>query len=625
MALGGFANRVARVNLSDRTVSYEGINEDDARKYIGARGLGVKYLLDNGPEVDPMSDDNMLALVNGPLTGTEVTMSGRLAFVTKSPLTGTVTDSHMGGWSAARLRWAGFDAVLITGKADSPVYLEVEGGEVAIRDASEIWGKGIHDTVAHFGSDKGNRSDVSVMSIGQAGENGVLFASFLNEDDRAAGRGGTGAVAGMKNLKCVVVRGTRDGRWRPEQGEAREKFREAQGQHLKLIMESPVTAPSAPSERGNLASELKEGSGALSAYGTNVLMNAVNAVGALGTKNSQMTQTDADAAEAVSGERVRHGGLLVEEPTCHACPVACKKEVEITEGPHAGLKMESFEYEPAWSLGANCGNDDPGVIAKVIDQCNDYGMDAIEIGNVISMYMEASERGYVDTPLDWGDGAGMVRVTEEMAMGSSGIGQTLGQGTAKAAAAWGHPEISMTVKGQAVPAYDPRGIKGEGLGYATSNRGACHLRGYTPASELLGIPVKTDPLEWDGKGPLLKIFQDLHAFSDSLDLCKFSAFAVGAPEYAALYETVVGLPMSEEDVMVAGERIYNLERYFNNLAGFDGSDDSLPDRFLNEPATGPAEGHICELDQMKEQYYDARGWDDGVVGEAKLRELEIIA
>ena len=618
MALGGFADRVARIDLSSRSVSYEGVNEDDARKYIGARGLGVKYLLDNGPEVEAASPDNMLALVNGPLTGSETTMSGRLAFVTKSPLTGTVTDSHMGGWSAARLRWAGFDALLITGKADAPVYLHVENGAVEIRDASDLWGKGIHDTVEHFGSGKGNSTDVSVMAIGQAGENGILFASILNEDDRAAGRGGTGAVAGMKNLKAVVVKGDRSGRWRPAQGAERDKFRAAQGQHLKLIMESPVTAPSSVNDDGSL----KDGSGALSAFGTNVLMNVVNSIGGLGTRNSQATQFE--GAEAVSGETMRDD-FLVAEPTCHACPVACKKEVEIKDGPHAGLKMESFEYEPAWSLGANCGNDDPGVVAKVIDQCNDYGMDAIEIGNVLSMYMEASERGYVDTPLDWGDGEGMVRVTDELAHRSSSIGDALAGGTAKAAAAWGHPEISMTVKGQAVPAYDPRGIKGEGLGYATSNRGACHLRGYTPASELMGIPVKTDPLDWDGKGPLLKIFQDLHAFSDSLDLCKFSAFAVGAPEYAALYESVVGLPMSEEDVMTAGERIYNLERHYNNLAGFDGSDDSLPTRFLEEPGSGAAEGHVCELDQMKEQYYDARGWDDGVVGESKLRELEIIS
>ena len=615
MALGGFADRVARIDLTNRTVSYEGINEEDARKYIGARGLGVKYLLDNGPETDAHSPDNMLAVVNGPLTGTEVTMSGRLAFVTKSPLTGTVTDSHMGGWSAARLRWAGFDALLITGKADSPVYLHVEDNEVEIRDAADIWGLGVHDTCEHFGTDKGNKTDVSVMAIGQAGENGVLFASIMNEDDRAAGRGGTGAVAGAKNLKAVVVRGTRAGRYRPED---RTKFRAAQGKHLQLIMESPVTAPSSVNADGTL----KDGSGGLSAFGTNVLMNVVNSIGGLGTKNSQETQFE--GAEAVSGEVMRDD-FLVHEPTCHACPVACKKEVEIKDGDYAGLKMESFEYEPAWSLGANCGNDDPGVVAKVIDQCNDFGMDAIEIGNVISMYMEASQRGYVDTPLDWGDGAGMVRVAEEMAHRSGSIGNTLADGTAQAAAAWGHPELGMAVKGQAIPAYDPRALKGEGLGYATSNRGACHLRGYTPASELLGIPVKTDPLEWDGKGPLLKIFQDLHAFSDSLDLCKFSAFAVGAPEYAALYESVVGLPMTEEDVMVAGERIYNLERYFNNQVGFGGAEDSLPQRFLEEPATGPSAGQICELDQMKEQYYEARGWDDGVVPEAKLRELEIIS
>ena len=617
MALGGFANRVARIDLTNRTISYEGINEEDARKYIGARGLGVKYLLDNGPETDPNSPDNMLAVVNGPLTGTEVTMSGRLAFVTKSPLTGTVTDSHMGGWSAARLRWAGFDALLITGKADSPVYLHCENNEVEIRDASDVWGLGVHDTVKHFGSDSGNATNISVMAIGQAGENGILFASIMNEDDRAAGRGGTGAVAGGKNLKAVVAVGTNAGRWRPERGAERDKFRAAQRTHLGLILESPVTAPSGVNPDGTL----KEGSGGLSAFGTNVLMNVVNSIGGLGTRNSQETQFE--GAEALSGEVIRDD-FLTAEPTCHACPVACKKEIEIKDGPYAGLKMESFEYEPAWSLGANCGNNDVGVVAKVIDQCNDYGMDAIEIGNVISMYMEASQRGYVDTPLDWGDGAGMVRVAEDMAHRRGAIGDNLANGTAKAAAGWGHPELSMAVKGQGIPAYDPRAIKGEGLGYATSNRGACHLRGYTPASELLGIPVKTDPLEWDGKGPLLKIFQDLHAFSDSLDLCKFSAFAVGAPEYAALYESVVGLPMTEEDVMVAGERIYNLERYFNNQAGFGGADDSLPRRFLEEPGTGPSEGQICELDQMKEQYYDARGWDNGVVPEAKLRELEII-
>ena len=600
MALGGYANHVARIDLSSGSVEYEGINEEDARLYIGARGLGVKYVYDNDPTIDPSSPDNLLGLVNGPLTGTEATMSGRLAFVTKSPLTGTVVDSHMGGWSAARLRWAGFDAVLFTGKSEEPVYAYVESGVVELRPAGDLWGKGVHETLSILNDRYGK--NLSVMAIGQAGENGVLFSCFVNEDDRVAGRGGTGAVAGMKNLKAVVVKGDKS---TMPKAQDREKWRTAHRVALKAIMDSEVTGPN---------------TGGLSVYGTNVLTNVVNAMGGMGTRNSQ--ETTFEGAEKLSGETIRET-ILVSEPTCHACPVACKKEVEITEGPYKGLRMESFEYEPAWSLGANCGNDDAGVVAKIIDQCNDHGMDAIEIGNVISMYMEASEKGYLPGPgLAWGDGAGMVKLAEQMAM-REGPGEALGLGTAQAAASYGHPEIAMAVKGQAVAAYDPRALKGEGLGYATSNRGACHLRGYTPASEILGIPVKTDPLAWEGKGALLKIFQDLHAFGDSLDLCKFSAFAEGAAEYAQQYEAIVGIPFSEDEVMTTGERIYNLERRFNNLAGFDGKDDTLPERFLKEPGTGAAANSVCELDEMKAEYYEARGWEDGVVPDAKLRELSI--
>ena len=601
MALGGFANHVARIDLTSGSVTYEGINEDDARLYIGARGLGVKYVLDNGPHVDPLGPENLLGLVNGPLTGTEATMSGRLAFVTKSPLTGTVTDSHQGGWSAARLRWAGFDALLFTGKADAPVYAYVENGTLELRPAGDVWGEGIHETVRIFKDRYGD--DLSVMAIGEAGENQVLFAAIMNEDDRAAGRGGTGAVAGSKNLKAVVVKANKKAMPKPKD---RDKWKAAHQRALKTILDSEVTGPN---------------KGGLSVYGTNVLTNPVNALGGLGTRNSQKTMFA--GAEKLSGETIRET-VLVAEPTCHACPVACKKEIEIKDGPYKGLRMESFEYEPAWSIGANCDNDDVGVVAKIIDQCNDHGMDAIEIGNVLSMYMEATERQFVSGPgLAWGDGAAMV-ATADLIVRREGIGNTLADGTARGAAAFGHPEIGMAVKGQSVAAYDPRALKGEGLGYATSNRGACHLRGYTPASEILGIPVKTDPLEWKGKGELLKIFQDLHAFSDSLDLCKFSAFSEGAEEYAAQYEAIVGIPLSADDVMEAGERIYNLERYYNNLAGFDGSHDTLPERFLKEPGSGPAAGSVCELDLMKAEYYAARGWEDGVVPEAKLRELQIL-
>jgi len=273
-----------------------------------------------------------------------------------------------------------------------------------------------------------------------------------------------------------------------------------------------------------------------------------------------------------------------------------------------------------------CDNDDARSIAKMIDLCNDYGLDAIEMGDVLAMYMEATQRGYVngESGLKWGDYMGMVDTIHKIGK-REGIGDTLAEGTERAAKKFGHPEISMTVKGQGIPAYDPRGLKGMGLGYATSNRGACHLRGYSPASELGLISFKTDPLAWKGKGDLLKLLQDLHAFSDSLDLCKFSAFAEGADEYAAQYSAVVGIPFTANDVLKAGERIYNLERYYNNLNGFREGSDTLPKRFLEEPSQEKgSQGHVCELDPMLEEYYKARGWVNGVVPESKLKELGIL-
>jgi aldehyde:ferredoxin oxidoreductase len=219
---------------------------------------------------------------------------------------------------------------------------------------------------------------------------------------------------------------------------------------------------------------------------------------------------------------------------------------------------------------------------------------------------------------------GMVETVRKIAF-REGIGDVLAEGTARAAQYFGHPEISMTVKGQAIPAYDPRGLKGTGIAYATSNRGACHLRAYTPASELGLIPLKTDPLAWKGKGELTKTFQDLFAFTDSLDLCKFSTFAEGAEEYAAQYAAMTGLPFTADDVMKTGERIYNLERYYNNLAGFGEGSDYLPERFLKEPSTMPgSQGHICELPEMLDEYYKARGWKNGVVPETKLKELGVL-
>ncbi|WP_339062006.1 aldehyde ferredoxin oxidoreductase C-terminal domain-containing protein [Tepidibacillus marianensis] len=373
---------------------------------------------------------------------------------------------------------------------------------------------------------------------------------------------------------------------------------------MKLIMDSPITAP---------------GKGGLSVYGTNVLMNLLNTVSGLPAYNGKLSHFE--QADAISGESYREE-LLVSEPTCHACPVACKKEIEVRDGKYK-TRVESMEYETAWSLGAMCGNDDKEASAYMLDQCNRYGMDTIDSGVAISFAMEASEKGLIEEEIKWGDVDKMIEILDKIPF-RQGIGDLLSEGAGKAAKKIGAPELSMTVKDQGIPAYDPRGVQGIGVTYATSNRGACHVNGYTIASEILGVPEPTDRLERKGKGDLSRIFQDLAAFGDSMDICKFSSFAEGAEEYAAQLATMIGREMTAEDVMKTGERIVNLERYYNNLNGFVGKDDTLPKRFLTEGGSKHSDGVVSSLPEMLEEYYQGRGWVEGVVPEEKLKELEII-
>ncbi len=620
--LGGFQDRVARVDLSSGSVDYEPIDDEDARKYIGARGLGVKYVFEQGADVDPLGPENLLAFMNGPLSGTQVTMSGRIAVCTKSPLTGTVTDSHHGGWSGARLKWAGLDGLLFEGRADDPVYAYIEDGELELRDASHLWGTGVHETrdTLEGEVDGSYGKNLSMMAIGPGGENEVRYACIVNEDDRASGRGGTGCVMGNKNLKAIVIKSTTK---MPKPADP-ETFKEGHQQAMKAITESDVTAPN---------------EGGLSLYGTNVLMNITEEMDGLPTRNGKYTSTASAVAdgwpdeefdaEKVSGENVREN-ILVDEPTCHSCPVACKKEVEVQamhKGEEMNVRMESYEYESAFALGPNSGHTQRDDIALMIDRCNDMGIDTIESGNMMAMAMEMTEEGRLETGMDWGDSETMVEMIERIAHREDDLADLLAEGADRVAAKKDAESNSLAVKGQTIPAYDPRCMKGMGIAYATSNRGACHLRAYTPAAEILGVPEKVDPYEYEGKGELTAAFQDLHAISDSFDICKFNAFAEGIEEYVLQYNGMTGLDVTEDDLLEAGERIYNLERYYNNLAGFDGTDDSLPARFLDGeggvPGQGASEGEFCELEEMKAEYYDHRGWVDGVVPDEKLTALEI--
>jgi aldehyde:ferredoxin oxidoreductase len=603
MALGGYANRIARIDLGAGEIAYQAIDEEDTRKYVGGRGLGIKYLFDNGPGVEPLSPDNILCMMVGPLTGTQAYMNGRLCVVTKSPLTGTCADSHMGGWTGAKLKWAGFDGLIFKGKAPKPTYAYVEDGAVTLHDASDLWGKGVHETVAALRERHGE--DVAVMSIGPAGEKQVRLACWVNADSRAAGRNGTGAVGGSKNLKAVVIHGSRADMPQPARPEA---FAEANAAVLAKLKEVPTTRP-------------REGD--LHVHGTNVLMNMANEIGALPARNAQ--RSDFPLADAIGGETVADT-ILIDHPTCFNCPVACKKEVEITEGKYAGLRMESVEYESAWALGAMCDCGDIAAIAAMIDRCNDLGLDTIECGNALAMAMEATEKGIVEG-LEWGDADAMLATIAQIAA-REGVWADLAEGPARAAAKWGAPELSMSVKGQSIPAYDPRGMKGMGIGYATSNRGACHLRGYTPAAEVvnwvLGEEMVVDPLAWKGKGELVMIFQNVYGFTDSADVCKFGTFAIPLDTYAALYSGMTGVDLDAGGLLQTGERIYNLERYYNNLNGFREGSDTLPRRFLEQPGTGAASESVCELDEMLAEYYALRGWVNGVVPEAKLKELGIV-
>lgn len=606
---GGYANRIAWVDLTNKKVEYQEVDEEEARKFIGGRGLGGRIILKHAVGKDPVSPDNVLAILNGPLTGTLTPMSGRICAVSRAPLTGIFGDSHAGGWAGATLKWAGFDGVVLAGASDKPVYLLVKNKTVSIEDASNLWGKTTEEAY-HMLREK-HGEDVQFYGIGPAGENKVKFANIMHYGrqslGRASGRTGMGAVMGSKKVKCLAILGEEKDMPKPARP---DEFEKARQQALKKINESPITGPK---------------KGGLSVYGTSVLVNLVNEIGAWPTRNAKDTMFE--FAYYISGENLR-GTILKNTPTCHACPVACKREVQVFDGKFKH-KSEGPEYETVWSLGAMIGVGHIEAVSYLNYLANLYGVDTIELGATLAVAAEASERGLVKESIKWGDIDKFVELTRRLAYRETDLGNTLAEGGAKAAQLLGDPDLAMAVKGQCIPAYDPRGLKGFALGYSVSNRGACHLRAYTPASEILGIPYKTDPLAVENKAELVHLLERLFAFVDSLDLCKFSTFALGLEDYAALFSAYTGWDISAEDVLDIGERIWTQERYFNQLHGLSRKDDRLPKRFMTEPSpSGPSKGHVIDevtLNKLLEEYYKMHGWNmDGTIPEGRLKELGII-
>jgi len=614
----GWTRKILRIDLTSASVKTEPLNMEWAQQYLGQRGLASKYLVEEiDPKADPLSPANKIIYATGPLTGTAASTGGRYSVVTKGALTNAIACSNSGGYFGAELKFAGWDMVIVEGRSPKPVYIAIIDDQVEIKDASAIWGKSVWDADEWI---KKHHQDpmMHIAAIGVAGENQVLYSCIVNDLHRAAGRSGVGAVMGSKNLKAVAVRGTSG--VKVKDGMA---FLKATAAAKKVLRENAVTGAGLPT------------------YGTQVLMNVINEAGAMPTRNSREVQFEgahAISAEAMATPRKSDGHKnLVTNQACFGCTIACGRISKMDE-THFTIKNKpeywhasgGLEYEAAWALGSNTGVDDLEALTYVNFICNEQGLDPISFGATVSAAMELYELGILTKEqtggleLKFGSAEALVKCVE-LTGKAEGFGKELGLGSARLTAKYGRPELSMTVKSQEFPAYDPRGIQGMGLTYATSNRGACHLRSYTVSSEILGIPEKTDPLVTDGKPALVKAFQDATAAVDSSGLCVFTTFAWTLNDIAPQIDAACEGSWTPERLMELGERVWNMERVFNNRAGFTARDDRLPDRLVKEAAqSGPAKGLVNGLAKMLPEYYQLRGWTpDGVPTNETLSRLAV--
>ena len=520
-----YSNSVLRVNLTTGSISRESLDPKIAAKFIGGRGLGTWYLHQEvEPTAEPLSSANKVYLTTGPLTGTSAPTGGRYMVVTKSPLNGGVASSNCGGFWGAELRHAGYDMVILEGKAARPSYLYIKDDVAELRDGSNCWGKLVSETTAILLQEAGDPK-ARVLTIGPAGENCSPIAAVMSDKYRAAGRSGVGAVLGSKNLKAVVVRGS--GRVTPA---TPDRAKEVVSSAIKKIREHAVTGTGLPT------------------YGTSVLVNVINEVGAYPTRNFQ--QAHFETADQASGERLVET-YLVKKTACYRCPIACGRYCNLN-----GEEGEGPEYETLWAFSANCGIDKLEPVIQANNLCNDYGLDTISAGATIACAMEMYQRGVLTDdeidgpPLKFGSGEAVVEWTRRMGAGE-GFGTKLALGSHRLASLYGVPELSMSVKKLELPAYDPRGVQGHGLQYATSNRGGCHVRGYLISPEVLGVPMKVDRFALEGKAALVKAFQDLTAVIDSLGLCLFTSFALNADDYRELYSSIAGADETTADMLAA--------------------------------------------------------------------------
>ena len=598
-----YAKQILRVNLRTEEIQKEPLDLEIAQQYLGGRGYGVKILYDElEPGIDPLSPQNKIVLMTGPLTGSVSPTTSRWVMVFKSPLTEkTLNDTHCGGNLGREIKKAGFDGVIIEESADKPVFLLINNETIEIKDASELWGKTTEETESIL---LRRYPTHSVAVIGPAGENLIRFACVIN-GSRAAGRGGIGAVWGSKNLKAIVANGTNEIKVANEFAfkEFNKKFRD-------VIKGHPVT-----------------GTG-MKLYGTPILTNLVNKHGVLPVKN--FSSGIFGDIRNIAGETLNKH--LIDIKPCRGCSIACGRVLK-----YNNVETYGPEYESLWALGPNCDISDLEVIFKANNLCNQYGLDTISTGNVIGWYMECGEKNIVSDGIKFGDGEGLLKLIEKIALRKE-EGELLSKGVRNAAreVGKGTEDFACHVKGLELPAYDPRGVRGMALSYVVSSTGGTHLKAYTVIQEILSIPHFVDPFTTEHKAELVKTMQDVFAVLDSAEWCKFTSMAVFSTLkcevdlYAKLLTTATGLYIDEEEFKKIGERICNLERTFNIREGLTKKDDKLPSRFMKESLSeGPAKGHSVDeevFEQLLQEYYFVRGWDElGVPSDRKLEELSIEA
>lgn len=562
-----------RIDLSRGNIKEEKISIKIAERYIGGRGLGAYLYLRESLE------DNPVIIALGPLSGSPLPCTGRASLTTKSPLTGAILDSNVGGSFGALLRKAGYDFLIINGRADLPVYLFISDKEVRLEEASKLWGLNTLETSERLKELYGKK--LSVISIGPAGENGVRFANIMENGRRAFGRGGAGAVLGEKKLKAIAVTGEK-----VIEIKDKERLSSAKYEILRLLTTHPLTSKLLPE------------------LGTAGTMRVINYFETLGTKN--FNQRSFPQAEKISGEELKRR-FLKSRGGCFNCPILCERVCEID-----GRKTVGPEFETLWALGANLYISNLRFIIELNEKANLLGLDTISLGGVLAFAMELKEKGLADLGVSFGETNGVSELTEDIAL-RRGNGQILSLGVKEASQILGGEDFAMHVKGLELPAYDPRGSLGMGLGYATSNRGACHLRGgFSVSFEIYGVPRRIDRLASAGKGAHVARAQDTGAIIDSLIVCKFAMLSTSLHHWARALNALTGSDYTASDLKKIGERIFNLERVINRKFGFSSKHDILPERI----------GREIPLDEMLKEYYEYRGWEEnGLPKESKLREL----